>query len=129
MSNDNIGDFLTRIRNANLIGRLNTLVPNTRLNYQILSILEKEGFIKSFNILSKRNIILYLKYTGRVRRPTLTNLRRISKPGRHIYTSCKEIPRVLGGLGVIILSTSRGIITDKEARFKHIGGEILCSIW
>ena len=115
MSNDNVGDALTQIRNANLIKSLSTLVPNTRSNYQILRILQKEGFIKSFSILSKKHLILYLKYTGRNRSPILTNMRRISKPGRRIYTSYKEIPSILGGLGIIILSTSKGILTDREA--------------
>ena len=129
MSNDNIGDALTQIRNANLIKSLSTLIPNTRSNYQILRILQKEGFIKSFSVLSTKHLILYLKYTGRNRSPILTNMRRISKPGRRIYTSCKEIPSILGGLGIIILSTSKGILTDREARFKGVGGEVLCSIW
>ena len=129
MSNDSVGDFLTQIRNANLIKSLSTLVPNTRSNHQILKILQKEGFIKSFNVLSPKHLIIYLKYIGRDRRPILTNLRRISKPGRRIYTSYKEVPTILGGLGIIILSTSKGILTDREARFQCVGGEILCSIW
>ena len=129
MSNDNIGDVLTQIRNANLIKSLSALVPNTYSNHQILRILQKEGFIKSFNVLSTKHLILYLKYTGRTRHPILTNLRRISKPGRRIYASYKEIPSILGGLGIVILSTSKGILTDREARFERIGGEVLCSIW
>lgn len=129
MSNDNIGDVLTQIRNANLIKSLSALVPNTYSNYQILKILQKEGFIKSFSVLSTKHLILYLKYTGRTRHPILTNLRRISKPGRRIYASYKEIPSILGGLGIVILSTSKGILTDREARFERIGGEVLCSIW
>ena len=129
MSNDNIGDVLTQIRNANLIKSLSALVPNTYSNYQILKILQKEGFIKSFSVLSTKHLILYLKYTGRTRHPILTNLRRISKPGRRIYASYKEIPSILGGLGIVILSTSKGILTDREAQFERIGGEVLCSIW
>ena len=129
MSNDNIGDVLTQIRNANLIKSLSALVPNTYSNYQILKILQKEGFIKSFSVLSTKHLILYLKYTGRTRHPILTNLRRISKPGRRIYASYKEIPSILGGLGIVILSTSKGILTDREARFERVGGEVLCSIW
>lgn len=129
MSNDNIGDVLTQIRNANLIKSLSALVPNTYSNHQILKILQKEGFIKSFSVLSTKHLILYLKYTGRTRHPILTNLRRISKPGRRIYASYKEIPSILGGLGIVILSTSKGILTDREARYERIGGEVLCSIW
>ena len=129
MSKDNVGDALTQIRNANLIKSLSTLVLNTRSNYQILRILQREGFIKSFSVLSKKHLILHLKYTGRSQHPILTNMRRISKPGRRIYASYKEIPSILGGLGIVILSTSKGILTDREARFKGVGGEILCSIW
>lgn len=129
MSNDNIGDILTQIRNANLIKSLSALVPNTYSNHQILKILQKEGFIKSFSVLSTKHLICYLKYTGRTRHPILTNLRRISKPGRRIYASYKEIPSILGGLGIVILSTSKGILTDREARFQRVGGEVLCSIW
>lgn len=129
MSNDTIGDVLTQIRNANLIKSLSALVPNTYSNHQILRILQKEGFIKSFSVLSTKHLILYLKYTGRTRHPILTNLRRISKPGRRIYASYKEIPSILGGLGIVILSTSKGILTDREARFERVGGEVLCSIW
>lgn len=129
MSNDNIGDILTLIRNANLIKSSSTLLPNTNSSQQISKILYKEGFIKSFEILSPKYLILYLKYIGGKNDPILTNLRRISKPGRRIYTSYKEVPIILGGLGIIILSTSKGILTDKEARVKCVGGEILCSIW
>lgn len=129
MSKDNVGDTLTQIRNANLIKSLSTLVPNTRSNYQILRILQKEGFIKSFSVLSTKHLILHLKYTDRGQYPILTNMRRISKPGRRIYTSYKDIPSILGGLGIVILSTSKGILTDREARFKGVGGEVLCSIW
>lgn len=129
MSNDILSDILTQIRNANLTKTSNTLIPNTKLSRQILKILKQEGFVKSFTILSSQHLILYLKYKGRQRQPILTNLRRISKPGRRIYTSHKEIPTVLGGLGIVILSTSKGILTDREARFYRVGGEVLCSIW
>lgn len=129
MSNDNIGDFLTHIRNANLIKSSSTLVSNTRPNHQILNILHKEGFIESFQVLSTKHLICYLKYTGRNGYPILTNLRRISKPGCRIYTNYKEVPTILGGLGIIILSTSKGLLTDREARHQCVGGEILCSIW
>lgn len=129
MSNDNIGDVLTQIRNANLIKSSSTLIPNTRSNGQILKILHNEGFIKSFKVLSSKHLLLNLKYIGRNKHPILTNLRRISKPGRRIYTNYKEVPTILGGLGIVILSTSKGILTDREAKFQRIGGEILCSIW
>ena len=129
MSNDTIGDFLTQIRNANIIKSLSTLVPNTKINYQILNKLKKEGFIKSFKVFSEKYLILYLKYTEFNKRPILTNLKRVSKPGRRIYTNHKEIPMVLGGLGILILSTPKGILTNREAKRYGVGGEILCSIW
>ena len=129
MSNDKVGDFLTQIRNANLIRNVSTIIPNTKINYQISKILYTEGFIQSFDELSSNQLILYLKYEGRRCKPILTNLKRISKPGRRIYTNCREIPTILGGLGILILSTSKGILTDRDARLNSVGGEILCSIW
>lgn len=129
MSNDTVGDFLTQIRNANLTRNFSTITLNTKTNYQISKILKEEGFIDSFTSFSSKKLILYLKYKGRQRKPILTNLKRISKPGRRIYTNYKEIPSILGGLGIVILSTSKGIRTDRDARLNHVGGEILCSIW
>lgn len=129
MSNDTVADFLTQIRNANLTRNFSTITLNTKTNYQISKILKEEGFIDSFTSFSSKKLILYLKYKGRQRKPILTNLKRISKPGRRIYTNCKEIPSILGGLGIVILSTSKGILTDRDARLNHVGGEILCSIW
>ena len=129
MSNDTVGDFLTQIRNANLTRNFSIITLNTKTNYQISKILKEEGFIDSFTSFSSKKLILYLKYKGRQRKPILTNLKRISKPGRRIYTNYKEIPSILGGLGIVILSTSKGILTDRDARLNHIGGEILCSIW
>lgn len=129
MSNDTVGDFLTQIRNANLTRNFSTITLNTKTNYQISKLLKEEGFIDSFTSFSSKKLILYLKYKGRQRKPILTNLKRISKPGRRIYTNYKEIPSILGGLGIIILSTSKGILTDRDARLNHVGGEILCSIW
>lgn len=91
------------------------------------------GFSISSGVLEKKNsrlkIILYLKYHGRDKKPCITNLKRISKPGLRIYTTYKEIPKILGGIGIAILSTSQGIMTDREARFRKIGGEVLCAIW
>lgn len=129
MSNDTVADFLTQIRNANLTRNFSTITLNTKTNYQISKILKEEGFIDSFTNFSSKKLILYLKYKGRQRKPILTNLKRISKPGRRIYTNYKEIPSILGGLGIVILSTSKGILTDRDARLNHVGGEILCSIW
>lgn len=129
MSNDKISDFLTQIRNANLNHNLSVIIVKTKTNYQISKILKQEGFIKSFSEYSSNQLKIYLKYEGRESKPIITNLKRISKPGRRIYANYKEIPSVLGGLGIIILSTSKGILTDQDARFYRIGGEILCSVW
>ena len=129
MSNDTLGDILTQIRNANLIKSPSIVIANNKISYQLAKILQHEGFIKSFNTLSNKYLVMYLKYKGREREPILTNLKRISKPGCRIYSKYKEIPIILGGLGILLLSTSKGILTNKEAYFRHLGGEILCSIW
>ena len=129
MFNDTISDMLTRIRNANLIKSEKVSIPFTRISHQICQILEKEGLIESFQINSSEQVSLQLKYKGTDKKPCITNLRRISKPGLRIYANHKEIPKVLGGMGVVIISTSQGIMTGQEAQFRHIGGELLCSIW
>jgi small subunit ribosomal protein S8 len=129
MVNDTISDMLTRIRNANLVKSKTVSIPLTRMSQQISQILEKEGFIESLQTYPSETLTLRLKYIGQEKKPCITNLRRISKPGLRIYANHKEIPKILGGLGIVILSTSQGIMTDREARFRKIGGEILCSIW
>lgn len=144
MVNDTIGDLLTRIRNTSILKMETAAVPLTRINKKIIEILEKEGFIESFltfplpvlEVESKPkynetsgDIIVYLKYIVPEKKPCITGLKRISKPGRRVYANHKEIPKVLGGMGIAILSTSKGIMTDREARFRKIGGEILCAVW
>jgi len=137
MVNDTISDMLTRIRNANLVKSQTVSIPFTKISQQICTILEKEGLIESFQSYlptvsegeERENLTLRLKYKGREKKPCITNLRRISKPGLRIYTNHKDIPKILGGMGIIILSTSQGLMTDREARVRGIGGEILCSIW
>nr|AYQ95221.1 ribosomal protein S8 [Trochiscia hystrix] len=136
MVNDNISDMLTRIRNACMIKKSSVLIPYTQLNKQIAILLEKEGFIQSFQISSEtQTLILRLKYKSqilnkqKIKECCITNLKRISKPGLRIYANHKEIPRLLGGAGLIILSTPQGILSDREARSLGIGGEILCSVW
>jgi small subunit ribosomal protein S8 len=121
--------MLTCIRNACLVKSQTVSVPYTKLSQHISRILEKEGFIESFQISPSGEILLRLKYIGNDKTPCITNLRRISKPGLRIYVNKKEIPRILGGMGIVILSTSRGIMTDSEARACNVGGELLCSIW
>jgi len=133
---DSISDMLTRIRNACLAKKSNVVVPHTRLNLEIARILEKEGFIQGFQMsLESNDIIVRLKYRskqvyrGKTKESCITNLQRISKPGLRIYANTKEIPRILGGTGIVIVSTPTGIMTDREARLKKIGGELICSVW
>jgi small subunit ribosomal protein S8 len=138
MVNDTISDMLTRIRNANLAYKATVVISTTKIHEKICEILEREGFIEKFHISEKaaNEIIIHLKYqrtrsqgSGGLGKPCITNLKRISKPGLRIYTDHKEIPKILGGMGIVILSTSKGLMTDREARSAHLGGEVLCSVW
>ncbi|CAM6031807.1 unnamed protein product [Sphagnum compactum] len=129
MGNDTIANMITSIRNANL-GKIKTVqVPATNTTRDIAKILLREGFIEDFVDTQKNVLILNLKYRGRRKKAYITTLRRISKSGLRIYSNHKEIPKVLGGMGIVILSTSGGIMTDREARQKKIGGELLCYVW
>jgi small subunit ribosomal protein S8 len=128
---DTIADMLTRIRNANQMRYEEVSVPSSKIKNEIARILKEEGFIKDYKIEdvdTHKNIILTLKYTDKKER-VITGLRRISKPGLRVYAKNDEIPKVLNGLGIAIISTSKGIMTDKEARKENIGGEILAYIW
>ena len=140
MENDTISDMLTRIRNANLAYKNTVSVAKTKNHEKLCQILEKEGFIEKFSVLSAEHehneLIISLKYQknlsqggGGLGKPCITNLKRISKPGLRIYTNYQEIPKVLGGIGIIIISTSKGLMTDREARFLRLGGELICSVW
>jgi small subunit ribosomal protein S8 len=136
MVNDTISDMLTRIRNASMVKKSTVAIPFTKLNQKISQILEKEGFIQSVVFDSDfQMLILKLKYrskktlSGKTKESCITNLKRMSKPGLRIYTKTQDIPRILGGAGILILSTSVGILTDREARSLGVGGEILCSVW
>lgn len=136
MVNDTLSDMLTRTRNACMVKKSTVLIPFTKMNQKVSQILEKEGFIQSF-VLDENSQMLVLKFkyrskkttNGKTKESCITNLKRISKPGLRIYTNSQDIPRVLGGAGIFILSTSVGILTDREARSLGVGGEILCSIW
>lgn len=132
MINDSLSDMLTRIRNANLVKNPTVLIPLTKLNKQIALLLQKEGFIHSISTTNEGVedfLILTLKYKGREQQPSITNLKRISKPGLRVYVNSKNVPRLLNGLGIVLISTSQGLMTDREARSKEIGGEVICSIW
>lgn len=131
-ANDTIGDMLTRIRNANLARHQTTEVPATRMTRNIADVLKHEGFITDFEEVAegvKRRLVISLKYRGKQRQPIITTLKRVSRPGLRVYTNRKDLPRVLGGIGIAIISTSSGIMTDREARRSGVGGEVLCYIW
>ena len=128
---DPVADLLTRIRNANLAYKDDLLVPASKLNAAIVKILADEGFIEGYAPEGEgieRVIRVTLKY-GAKRQRTISGLKRISKPGRRVYTGHDRLPRVLGGLGISIVSTSQGVMTDKDASRKGIGGEILAHVW
>nr|QUE29029.1 ribosomal protein S8 [Madagascaria erythrocladioides] len=130
MANDRIADMLTRIRNANLARHQIVQVPATKITKNIL--LRDEGFIDNFDEIEENTrlyLLISLKYKGKNRYPVLTALKRVSKPGLRVYANHKELPKVLGGLGIAIISTSRGIMTDRSARHNGLGGEVLCYIW
>lgn len=132
MVNDTISDTLTRIRNAILAKHQMVKIPATKLTRHIIIVLQNEGFIDSFEeIKDGFNLFLLvnLKYKGKNKQSIITKLKRISKPGLRIYAKHKKLPKVLGGIGVAIISTSKGIMTDKQARYLRLGGEILCYIW
>ena len=132
MGNDTIASMITSIRNANLRRTKVVQIPATNTTRDIGKILLREGFMESFREHQEDKnyfLVFTLKYRGKKKKPQITILRRISKPGLRIYSNHKEIPKVLGGIGIAILSTSQGIVTDREARQKQIGGEILCYVW
>jgi len=129
--NDPISDMLTRLRNAVMVGHDVVLVPVSRMKIAISRILKQEGFISDYEVLRgkpQRMIRLHVKYLGK-KEAALNGLKRVSRPGLRVYVQKGEIPRVYGGLGVAILSTSKGIMTGQQAWKRHVGGELLCFIW
>lgn len=127
---DFIADFLTVIRNASAGGKEKLTVPTSNLTSRIAVILKEEGFIDNYKLIEdgpKKNLRVHLKYYGKD--PAIHSIQRISKPGFRKYANRKDLPKVLGGLGISIVSTSSGIMTDKEARVKKLGGELLCKVW
>jgi small subunit ribosomal protein S8 len=128
---DPIADLLTRIRNASRAGHEQVEIPGSKLKLEIVKILEQEKFVRGYQFIKddKQGVIrVYLKY-GQRREPVLTNLKRVSKPGLRVYAPASRIPRVLNGMGIAILSTSRGVIPDREARRQRVGGEVLAYVW
>ena len=132
MTSDPIADMLTRIRNANTAKHDTVDVPSSKMKLAIADILVKEGYIASYEIVDDgafKNIHMTLKYGADKNEKIITGIKRISKPGLRVYAGKDEIPRVLGGLGIAILSTNQGVITDKEARKLQVGGEVLAFVW
>ena len=130
---DPIADMLTRIRNANMVFKDDVAMPSSKQKERLAAILKSEGYVSDFKVEEAadsrvRTLTINLKYTGD-RDRTISGLQRISKPGLRVYTKSDKVPRVLGGLGIAVLSTSRGLMTDREARRNRMGGEILCYVW
>lgn len=132
MVNDIISDMLTKIRNANLAKHQIVQIKSTKIVKNILVVMQEEGFIYQFEEIKEELqnfLVISLKYKGNNKKPVITELKRISKPGLRVYANHKELPRVLGGIGIAIISTSKGIMTDRLARHFGLGGEVLCYIW
>jgi len=132
MTTDTIADMLTRIRNANLAKHQIVQIPSTKVTRNIAAVLLSENLIDSFEELQnglKSSLLLSLKYNGKERTPKIEKIQRISKPGLRVYSGSKKMPRILGGFGTAIVSTSQGLMTDKQARQEGLGGELLCYIW
>ena len=130
--NDPIADMLTRIRNANTAKHDTVDIPASKMKLAIADILLKEGYVKAVDVVEEGNfktIKITLKYGANKNEKIITGLKRISKPGLRVYASKDELPRVLGGLGTAIISTNKGVLTDKEARKENVGGEVLAFVW
>jgi small subunit ribosomal protein S8 len=131
-TNDTISDMLTRIRNATMARHESVQIPATRMTRNIAQVLLAEGFVSEVTEAGEgmqTQLVLGLKYHGKGRKPIITGLKRISRPGLRVYRNRKELPRVLGGIGIAIISTSHGIMTDRDARRQGVGGEVLCYVY
>ncbi len=129
---DPIADMLTRIRNANAAKHDTVEVPSSKMKLEIVEILNREGYIKGFELLEdgvKKTILITLKYGETKNQKVIAGIKRISKPGLRIYADTDNLPKVLGGLGIAILSTNKGVITDKQARTEGVGGEVIAYVW
>ncbi len=134
MMSDPIADMLTRIRNALLAGKATVEVPASKIKVEIARILKEEGFVEDFTVGDETPfalITIKLKYYGarRERKPVITNIQRVSKPGRRVYRGRTDLPRVLSGIGIAIVTTPKGVMTAQQARRERIGGEVLCYVW
>ena len=131
MMTDPVADMLTRIRNANVAFKDEVVMPASRVKEEIARLLAREGYVTGYRVEGdepKRRIVIEMKY-GPERERTITGVKRVSRPGRRVYADRGRLPRVLGGLGIAILSTSQGLMTDKQAARRGIGGEVLCHVW
>ena len=132
MVTDTISDMLTRIRNATMVKHQIVQVPVTKMSFAIATILKQEGFISDFESYKEENkdyLLLSLKYLGKSRKSVISEIQRVSKPGLRVYANSKELPKVLDNLGIAIISTSKGVMTNLKAKELGIGGEVLCYIW
>lgn len=134
MVNDPIADMLTRVRNALLAGKTEASFPKSKLKSEIVRILKEEGYIEDYTIGEETPvpmITVTLKYYGarRQRKPVITNISRVSKPGRRVYRNRKDLPRVMSGMGIAIVTTPKGVMTAQQARRERVGGEVLCYVW
>ena len=133
-TSDPIADMLARIRNAQMVQHAEVRVPSSKIKVAIARILRDEGFIQDFKVTKDRpqpQLVIKIKYAGewKDRHPVITGLRRVSKPGRRVYTRASDIPWVRSGMGVVILSTPKGVLTGQQARRLGVGGEVLCQVW
>ena len=130
---DPIADMLTRIRNANMVSLTEVDMPSSKLKIELAKLLKAEGYVEDYNVIAKegtnfKTLKISLKYDEKSK-PVISNLKRVSKPGLRNYCKAKDIPQVLGGMGIAIISTSKGLLTDRKARKENVGGEVLCYVW
>ena len=131
MVNDPISDFLTRLRNATLVSKSNVEIPHSKCKYELAKLFKDEGYVSDIEIKgegAKRVIDLTIKFSEEGK-SVIAGLNRLSKPGRRVYSSFNELPRTNGGLGTVVVSTSRGLLSDSEARKRKLGGELICEVW
>ena len=133
MNTDPIADMLTRIRNANMVSLTEVEMPSSKLKVELAKLLKSEGYVEDYAVTEKEGSVfktlkITLKYDEKSK-PVISNLKRVSRPGLRNYCKAKDIPQVLGGMGIAIISTSKGLLTDRKARKENVGGEILCYVW
>ena len=133
MNTDPIADMLTRIRNANMVSLTEVEMPSSKLKVELAKLLKSEGYVEDYAVIEKEGSVfktlkITLKYDEKSK-PVISNLKRVSRPGLRNYCKAKDIPQVLGGMGIAIISTSKGLLTDRKARKENVGGEIICYVW